>query len=175
MALEVNFTPKENIFVGEDKILRFYITTGQPIKISEDVNEGDTSIDVDPLSEGITSGSLIRYGLIVLTTTATVQAGDISIPISATTGRILKGAIGRVVQPITSWTFTFIVKAHPEATTAILTLTPAIADATNGVVDVTIADTDTDALVPKEYTYKLWRTNAGFESVLAYGAFHLRG
>lgn len=175
MALEVNFTQKDNIFVGEDKILRFYVTVDTPIKITEDVNEGDTSISVDPLFLPVNSGSTIRYGVMVLTTTANVQVGDVSIPISATTGKITKGSIGRVIQNVTGWTFTFVVKSHPEATTPILTLTPAIADAALGQVDVTIADTDTDALVPKEYVYKLWRTNAGSESVLAYGTLHLRG
>jgi hypothetical protein len=175
MALEVNFDGEHAIFVGEDKTLRFFVTTGMPVVLSDIVEEGDTSITVNPLKDTMANGALIRFGKIILTTTAERQAGDTNIPVVATTGNIADGSIGRRVQNITGWTFDFKIKVHPEATNNVLSIVPTISSETNGVVDVDILDTATDIIVPKKYTYKLRRADAGFENVLSYGVFHLRG
>lgn len=49
----------------------------------------------------------------------------------------------------------------------------AITNGAGGICQVTIADTDTDSLLGKTYYYELRRTDAGSETVLAYGPAEL--
>ncbi len=175
MALEVHYSRDKNIFIGEDKILQHYVTTGIPVEVTDDAAAGDTSLHVHNLSEALSNGGKLRLGNMIVTLTAAADVGDTTITVSALAGGILKGSLLRQVQDVTGWTFTFVISAHPQATTAILTITPAITSAANGVITTTIADTDTDALVPGEYFYKLWRTTANFETVLQFGKIYLQG
>jgi hypothetical protein len=83
---------------------------------------------------------------------------------------------------ITGYALSFMVKVHPSDPdlSALLTKTTVSGIVIAGVFNatpasnlqlatVTIADTDTDALNPGLYTYELKRTDAGSETVLAYG------
>ena len=43
-----------------------------------------------------------------------------------------------------------------------------------GQIEVTLVDTETEALAEATYNYTLRRVDAGFERVLAFGGFHIR-
>jgi hypothetical protein len=82
------------------------------------------------------------------------------------------------VQNITGWTLRWELRADPGSADAILVKTSGagivITDAVNGVCEVTINRTDTQALSPDTYFYTLARTTAGAFSVLAHGSATLR-
>jgi hypothetical protein len=59
------------------------------------------------------------------------------------------------------------------AAEALITAEPTVSDVEQALADVTLADTDTEALSPGTYFHRLRRTDAGSESVLAYGPFVL--
>src|SRR3990167_6940581 len=110
-------TPADGLFKDTDKILRFFVVTGAPIKIADTIEVGDTTGKVVALKEAVASAALIRFGNFVLTTDAAYQAGDVDIGFTATTGTLPKDSIGYVIQDITSWTFEFLLKTAPEGTT----------------------------------------------------------
>lgn len=168
MAAETPIKPSDNWFKDEDKTFRYFVTTGEDIVISATAEEGATSITVEPLKETIATASKVRFGNIVVTLSAESQAGDVALNVSAITGILRKGQVGRKCQDVTSWTFAWVLKGFPDGD-AVLTITPAIITASEGVVDAVIADTDTHTLAAKKYWYSLRRTNAGNESMLAYG------
>jgi hypothetical protein len=174
MSTEAPIRHQDNWFKDEDKTFRYYVTTGREIVLVETAEEAATSIRVAPLVEDIGNNVTIRFGNIVLTTSAAVQAGDTTVLVAALTGNIVKGAIGHRIQDVTGWTFEWILKDGPD-TTAVLSVVPSITDAATGVVDTIVADTDTVLLVAKKYWYTFKRTNAGNETILAYGDAVLRG
>lgn len=174
MSIESPVLSVDRLFRDEDKTLRFYVTTGLPIEVVETVDDGDVTILVKPLSEALSNGDKIRFGNVVATLSAAADAGDTSITITAITGNLPRGSIGYEVQDVTGWTFEFWVRASPASVTNLFTAVPSINSAANGIVDAVIADTDTSLLTAGEYYYRLRRTNAGNEAVLAFGAFHLR-
>jgi hypothetical protein len=83
-------------------------------------------------------------------------------------------------QDVTSWTFEWVLRRTPAGATAHISKTlgsgiALVGAAGLGVIDVTILDTDTDALTAAEdYFFTLWRTNDNAEVELAYGEAVLR-
>jgi hypothetical protein len=79
---------------------------------------------------------------------------------------------------ISGWAMRWILSGAPaaSATSPLLTKTTGgsglVGDA-GGDATVTLADTDTDDLRVGMYHYNLWRTDDGFETVLAYGTLPL--
>ncbi len=49
-----------------------------------------------------------------------------------------------------------------------------ITDAANGVFEITLSDTDTDSLAPREYTWGVKRDDEGSEAVLSVGKFTVK-
>lgn len=174
MAFESHITTDDDWFVGEDKTITHYIMTGKPIRVREGVAAGGTTVLVDPLKEALSNTQKIRLGDQIVTLAADADVGDNSITVSALTGAIQRGAILYKVQDITGWSFTWRLKTSPGASSNVLSKTPAISSAANGVAVTTIDDTDTDAVTPGKYYHALWRTNAGSETVLSYGEATLR-
>lgn len=84
---------------------------------------------------------------------------------------------------ITGWTLSWKVKrsvSHADSET-VLSKTATVSGTFNSDpavntqrATVTIDDTDTDGLTAKTYRYELKRTDAGQETVLAYGALELK-
>jgi hypothetical protein len=79
-----------------------------------------------------------------------------------------------VVVDITGWALTWIlVNPGSIGSTPLISKTVgsgiAITNGAGGVLQVTISDTDSDALTGRDYWYELRRTDAGSETVLAYG------
>lgn len=88
---------------------------------------------------------------------------------------------------ITTWTLSFMVKRYTSDAdaSALITKTAAASGivisgtfnsvpATNTqIATVTVEDSDTTAIGEGLYHYELKRTDAGFETILAYGAFEL--
>jgi hypothetical protein len=175
MALEQPFLVKDNIFVDEDKTLRFFVTTGEVIVIASAAADGATTITVDPLRESIAGSSKLRFGNMIVTVGGSgASIGDTSIAVSALTGTLPIHSVGRRCQNVTGWTTSWLLYTASGVTAATLTKSGAVITADEGVIDVAIADTDTATLTPREYWYKFRRTDDGSEQVLAFGAFHLR-
>ena len=175
MTVESPIKAEEGWFRGEDKTLTFYITTGRPIRVAATAIVGDLTITVDPLKEALSSGAKLRLGQQVVTLSAAAAVGATSISVSTLTGGLLKGSVLKQCQDITNYTIEWILKTSPTATTVTLTKTVSLASVTEGVCTVSILDTDTDALDPATYWYRLKRTDASFETVFAYGYAVLLG
>ena len=87
---------------------------------------------------------------------------------------------------ITGWALAWYMRREIDADTKVLTCTTGgstitITGTYNSDPDVNtqraniiIADTDTDNLQPGQYYYSLWRTDAGNETVLAFGTVTLK-
>jgi hypothetical protein len=86
----------------------------------------------------------------------------------------------RTLQNITSWSLSWMLKEHlsDADNVALLTKTTSsgitLTTPTSGVCTVSIADTDTDSIVPGRYYHELKRTDAGNETVLSHGRCVLR-
>lgn len=174
MAKEWNIAKEDNWFVGEDKSFTWYITQGKPIVVTASAEEGDTTLKVEPLKEAISDNDTFRWGEMIVTADGAAQVGDVSISIDALTGAIPRGAILEAIVDVTSWTFEWIMKDSPGSSTSILSPSVSITTASEGKIGWSVADTDTDALEPKDYYHILRRTNTGNETVLAYGKATLR-
>lgn len=87
-------------------------------------------------------------------------------------------ADGTTAQDITGWALQFELcdLADPPVSQFIKTTVSGIVitDAANGVLEVTILDTDTDPLAPGKFQYELRRTDAGLEAVLAHGTAQIQ-
>lgn len=70
---------------------------------------------------------------------------------------------------ISGWTLEWVLREKPWGATALITKTPALTTPGSGICTVSIADDDTINLQPGIYYYTLRRTNAGAETVLAFG------
>ena len=77
------------------------------------------------------------------------------------------------VQNISGWTLEWVLRERPWGTQALITKTTSagvtITNAAGGVCEVAVADDDTINLAPGAYFHTLRRTNAGAETVLAFG------
>lgn len=175
MAIEAPITAADGWFIGEDKSLTYYVTTGKPIRVREIAIVDDLNIRVDPVEEPISGGDLLRVGELVIQVDAidVGVGGSVIMLAAALDGNVPANSIMRKVQDITGWHFEWLLKQSPGGDT-VLSKTPSISDAANGEISVSIADTDTDALSAKKYYYVLRRTDAGSETVLAYGDCYLR-
>ena len=71
------------------------------------------------------------------------------------------------VVDITGWTLEFNIE---QSGTVVLTKSASVTDGPNGLFSVSLTDADTDGLA-NNYTYDVWRTDDGSESVLAIGNF----
>lgn len=185
MSEEAAIGESANFFLGEDKVFRFYVRTGADVECSAQAANGATSISVEPLEEALSSGDRVRFAPsskagVVATLSAPAVVGATSLTVSATSGIIALGTVGRKVQDVTGYTSEWVLRDGPTGA-ALLTKTPTITDALNGILEVAIADTDTvDAsgtpiiIQPGRYYHSLRKTNAGDESVLAHGECVLR-
>ena len=80
---------------------------------------------------------------------------------------------------ITGYSLEWALKRFVTDTTALITKTTggggiALTDPTNGVLSVTLLDTDTESLAENNYVYALRRTDDGLERMLAVGGFYIR-
>lgn len=169
MAIEAPIRESDQFFTDEDKTLRFFVTTGEAVVLSATALAAATTLEVEPLKETIASAAKVRFGNIVVTLTAQADAGDTSIAVSALTGAIPRGSVGRKCQNVTGWTTQFKILSAKGSSTTVLTVSGSVITATEGVIDVVIADTDTATFTPKSYYYTFRRTDAGSESMLAHG------
>lgn len=81
-------------------------------------------------------------------------------------------------QDVTGWALRWQIMAHKRAQDTLLEKSTGgsgvvITDGPSGVCEVTVDPTDTTVLEPKMYWHELWRTDAGFETVLSYGPAEL--
>ena len=173
MAKEAPILTADDWFIGEDKTLIFYVTTGKPVIIDVAAAQGDTELTIRPLVEALVLGDKIRLGNDIVTLTASADVGDVTLSVSAISGSLPRGSVGYLVVDISGWTFTWVLRASSGGT-VILSKSGSIQSAVNGVVEFTIADTDTDAMNSGTYYYAMRRTNDGSETVLAYGRAVLR-
>jgi hypothetical protein len=186
MSVEAQIGQALNLFVGEDKTLTFYVTTGNDITTAASALKSATAITVGPLTEALSSGDKVRFGGgsgigagIVATLSAAAAIGDTSLAVDALPGTIASNTKGRKIQDITGYTLEWVLRAGPAAS-VLLTKTPAITDAANGICQVAIADDDTVdgtgviLIQPGTHYHTLRKTNAGDESVLAFGVAVLR-
>jgi len=74
-----------------------------------------------------------------------------------------------VDEDITGWTLALIVSDQLADSTPTLSVDVTITAAETGLCEVTLTDTHTDTLALPLYYWELARTNAGAETVLAYG------
>lgn len=87
---------------------------------------------------------------------------------------------GSTPQNITGWTISWMLKLKATDTDAAAKITKttasgiALTTPASGVCTVTIADTDTDAIRADTYFHELKRMDAGFETILSFGACELR-
>lgn len=79
----------------------------------------------------------------------------------------------RTVQDITFWTIEWRLHVRRNAVPS-LVRPGVIVNGLAGLVDVEIAPSDYTNVPPGNYQSGLWRTNLGFESVLAYGHVVIR-
>ncbi len=190
MSKEQPITEGDHWFVGEDKPFDYFVTTGADIESRDVALKGATSILVQPLVEDLLSGDKIRFGAgidngagIIATLDANADKGDVVLSVSATPGRIDMSVLGGKIEDITTYTMEWVLRLGPTAEAFLLSKTVGsgitITDGPNGVVAVQIADTDTGdgsvpVIDPGDYFYTLRKTNAGDESVLAFGTAVLR-
>ncbi len=186
MSIEAPISKDFNFFVGEDKTITFYVMTGNDITTTALAAKSAVAISVAPLSEALGSGNKVRFGGgggvgagIVATLSGAAAIGDTSLAVDALSGAIVSNTIGRKVQDITGYTFEWILRTAP-AGSILLTKTPAITSATNGICQVTISDDDTAddtgmvLIQPGAHYHTLRKTNAGDASILAFGPAVLR-
>ena len=170
----------DDLFIGEDKNLVYTITTGDPIRLTASINNGDATIQVEPITEDIADEANILFidGFQVEVDGAH-DAYSTSIAIVPAVGALyirqsnVNSGIGFAAQSLSGWTLEWIMRKTPGGA-AVLTIANAAITKSGAVATVPIADTDTDALTPGEYFYVLRRTNAGSESILAHGKIILR-
>jgi hypothetical protein len=78
-----------------------------------------------------------------------------------------------LAQNISGWTLEWVLRERPWGTEALISKTTGagitITNAAGGVCEVAIADDDTINLAPGAYVHTLRRSNAGAETVLAFG------
>lgn len=188
MSIEAPISKALNLFVGEDKTLTFYVMTGNDVTTTAAAAKSATAITVAALTEALSSGDKVRFGAggvgssagVVATLSAAAAIGDTSLAVTALPGAIAGSVVGRKVQDITGYTLEWVLRAGPTAVSALLTKTPTITDAANGVCQVALAADDTAdssgviLIQPGDYFHTLRKTNTGDESVLAFGLAVLR-
>lgn len=77
---------------------------------------------------------------------------------------------------ISGWTLSFTVVAQlPQTFPALLTVVPAILDATAGTIRVTLTSAQLKALGAGTFCYSLWRTDSGSADELGSGQMILSG
>lgn len=87
---------------------------------------------------------------------------------------------GSTPQNITGWSISWMLKRKPTDADAAALITKTVGSgitvlsAAQGEISVAIADTDTDGLRANIYRHELKRTDAGFETILAFGSCQLK-
>lgn len=71
---------------------------------------------------------------------------------------------------ITGWTLAFTVAARANSSTKLIAATPSIVSGTDGTFRVSLTTTNLN-IAPGHYYFDVWRTDSGYEEVLAYGPF----
>lgn len=161
----------QGFYLKEDKQLRFYVVKGYPIRIASRIEVDDTTIKVYPLREAVVSGAFLRFGDVVLTTTAAADAGDTTISISAAVSVINRESQLYQCQDITDWSFNWTIDSTAYKTDhdyALLTF-EAPSPLTQGVVLLTIPKVDTQSLPPIRYYHKFTRVGTGTTYALCIG------
>ena len=92
-------------------------------------------------------------------------------------------ATGSVAVDIAGWSFSWMAKygVEDQDNEALITNTAATVsgtfnadpDVNTQIATVSLADTDTESVVPGEFVWELKRTTDGFETILAYGRLSL--
>lgn len=70
---------------------------------------------------------------------------------------------------ITGWALQWTLREYPDDPDIVLQVSASVTNGTGGKAQVTIADTDTDSLPARWYSYALRRTDAGAEETVAWG------
>ena len=190
MSIESPIREEDGWFVGEDKVIGpFYVMTGNNIIAAAAAAKSATTIQVVSLTEALSSGDKVRFGAgggaggsagVVATLSAAAAIGDTSLAVNALPSAIAGNTVGRKVQDITAYTMEWVLRHGPAGGSALLTKTPSITDAVNGICQVAIADADTAddsgtiLIQPGDYYHTLRKTNTDDASVLAYGMAVLR-
>jgi len=71
---------------------------------------------------------------------------------------------------ITGWTLLFTVARKKDMATKLFQVTGAVVSGVAGTLSVALTTTHTNQ-TPDEYAFDLWRTDAGYEQLLALGGF----
>jgi hypothetical protein len=193
MSIEAPIGRVLNLFIGEDKTLTFYVMTGNDITTAASAAKSATTVQVAALTQPLSSGDKVRFGAgggasgsagVGATLSAAAAIGDTSLAVNALPGAIARSVVGRKIQDITGYTMEWVLRAGPTAVSDLLTKTIGdgitITDAGNGICQVALAADDTadsDGVIiiqPGDYFHTLRKTNAGDESVLAFGLAVLR-
>lgn len=180
MSEEAPILDEDNWFIGEDKILKFIIRTGKKIIVTAAANIGATSISVQRLNEAIANGAKVYFpdNETTVTLSGAAAIGATSIAVTATDGDVDAGEIGKKIQDITGYALQYILRRRADDPAEEIAKTTssgiAITDGTGGACEVTINDTDTDALAAVQYFQTIRRTDEGSETVLAFGSVVLK-
>jgi hypothetical protein len=74
------------------------------------------------------------------------------------------------VESIAGWTIVFTVARKANSPTKLITQPASVVDGTAGTFTLALTEEQTD-LAPGTYLFDVWRTDGGFEQVLAIGPF----
>jgi hypothetical protein len=77
-------------------------------------------------------------------------------------------------EDITGWTLVFTVARNRDMVAKLFQLSASVVDGEAGTFTVALTPTHTN-LLPDDYAWDVWRTNTGYEQVLAIGAFVVSG
>lgn len=77
-------------------------------------------------------------------------------------------------QNIAGWTLQFVVTDYRDGSTIFFTIVPIIVSASAGTITVTVLAADTSGLLPTEYSYYIWRTDAGYVTITTVGLWTLK-
>lgn len=175
MSLKSPIQQSDNWFAGEDKVLRYFVTTGPAISVTALAQSGATSISVSPLTVALAAATKVRFGggtgSVVATLTAPAAVGALTLAVAALTGAVQVNETGKQTVDVSLWAVEWALGAESDTATPILTKTvgAGITLGADGQVDVALAAGDTAAFSPATYWYSLRRTDAGNVTILAFG------
>lgn len=169
--------------VGRDAVLEFSVVTGEPITVREAALVGATTLYTYPLLEAVASGSKLRFGNLVVVTTADAAVDALTLSVVALTSYIAAASVGKVIPDISGWALECVIREDPNEAVVLNKTTGnggiVISGPTVGMFQVLLnrADTWDDnegiLLAPDEYHYTAGRTDAGLTGPICDGVITL--
>ena len=165
---------------GQDWTVEYRILAPETVQLAADAADGATTLSILPLQRDLSNGDKLLFGdgARIVTLGAAASAGDVTLTVSAINGPLYRTDKGQKIRDITGWTIEWeLLKEAGDATPEIATgdVTINITSGTEGVVQVTVPDEDTEDLeVDRAYVATLWRKDDGSERPLAYSTVYLR-